>query len=562
MDYPVQSPEHVATTGAAQAYGPAPHLAVERHALRLPSHTAVTDATARWSYWQLSCAADQVAKLLAERGLETAGRVGVVKRRAAGFVAAILGCLKAGIPFCVIEAGAPDSARQLGISTVLDPAPSEPADAGPVIDLSVLLLDTTSGPHVPPESGPELPGQYTHWAAERFDLTGNDRFGVLPGSSGQLVCALCTALSVGATLSISPDATADNAGALAQWLRDNAVSVVYLSPPLLRAMTAQDPVPQLSLRYAFIDSAGELTYQDVTALRRVSASCRCVSLYRVTPAGQPLAAFAVPDTWSRETAPLRVPLGTEVDGIQLDLLNSAGRLGATGEVGEICVAGQRTGDLGRRLHDGTLEIAGRMGAGATTAGYPADPAETVVTLRDLPEVRDAIVTEYLDSDGRAALAAYIGSQDPALSTTGLRQHLLAQLPEYLVPEQLVLLDRLPLTPDGDYDLAALPVPSCDPAPAQAYVAPRTPMERRLAEIFEELLGLDRVGVHDTFFELNGFSLLATQLASRIYETFTVELTLRDVFQSPTVEGLAQLIVQAQAELAGAEGLRVLLTEIE
>lgn len=95
-----------------------------------------------------------------------------------------------------------------------------------------------------------------------------------------------------------------------------------------------------------------------------------------------------------------------------------------------------------------------------------------------------------------------------------------------------------------------------------YVAPRTPMERQLTGIFEELLDVGQVGVHDTFFELNGFSLLATQLAARIYDTFKVELTLRDVFEAPTVEGLAQLIVQSQAEMADDEDLAALLAEIE
>jgi acyl carrier protein len=95
-----------------------------------------------------------------------------------------------------------------------------------------------------------------------------------------------------------------------------------------------------------------------------------------------------------------------------------------------------------------------------------------------------------------------------------------------------------------------------------YVPARTPVERQLSEIFEELLDAGRVGVHDTFFDLNGFSLLATQLAARIYETFRVELTLRDVFQAPTIEGLATLVVQAQAELADDADLRALLAEIE
>lgn len=118
------------------------------------------------------------------------------------------------------------------------------------------------------------------------------------------------------------------------------------------------------------------------------------------------------------------------------------------------------------------------------------------------------------------------------------------------------------TPDSGHDPAAPPAPRCDAADADPYVAPRTPVERQLAQIFEELLGTGRVGIRDTFFELNGFSLLATQLASRIYETFKVELTLRDVFLAPTVEGLARLVVQTQAELADAEDLQALLAEIE
>lgn len=131
-----------------------------------------------------------------------------------------------------------------------------------------------------------------------------------------------------------------------------------------------------------------------------------------------------------------------------------------------------------------------------------------------------------------------------------------------MPRFVYMGNRSPLTQDGAYDPATEPDPGRDPAEAGVYMAPRTPMERQLTEIFEDLLDAGRVGVRDTFFELDGFSLLATQLAARIYEVFQVELTLRDVFESPTVEGLAQLIVQAQAELAGAGDLQALLAEIE
>lgn len=171
------------------------------------------------------------------------------------------------------------------------------------------------------------------------------------------------------------------------------------------------------------------------------------------------------------------------------------------------------------------------------------------------------MTEYADLDGRAVLVAFVAAEEEAVSLAELRQHLTLQLPEYLLPQRLLLLDRLPLTPDGDYDLNALPDPVRDDTQV-SYVAPRTPVERQLVEIFEELLDVGGVSVHDTFFELNGFSLLATQLVSRIRDAFQLELSLREVFESPTVESLAQLIVRTQAEQADADALEALLSELE
>jgi acyl carrier protein len=430
----------------------------------------------------------------------------------------------------------------------LDPDPPDTA-AEEVIDLRPLLRDRAAAPVEPqqPDRWPE------DWAAERFDLRADDRFAALSGSSGLTVSALRTAQAAGATLLIPDDETMSDIDALTGWLESNSVSVIYLNPALLRAMAAREPAIRLpTLRYAFVANAGEVTSRDADALKRISASCRCVSVYGVAPTGEPLAVFAIPGSWHQDAAPLRVPLGTFTDGARASLLNPAGHPTAIGELGEIGFAGQPTGDRARRLHDETLELAGH---------YP-DPAETTAALRDLPGVRDAVVTEYQGMDGRTRLIAYIASEDAALSAAGLRRFLIAQLPEYLVPEHLVLLSRLPLTQDGDYDLSALPVLGYDLEPADTYVAPRTPIETQLAGIFEEVLDVDRVGIHDTFFELNGFSLLATQLTARIRETFQCDLPLREVFQSPTVEGLAQLILRAQAELADATDLEALLAEIE
>jgi acyl carrier protein len=329
---------------------------------------------------------------------------------------------------------------------------------------------------------------------------------------------------------------ADDADALGKWLQTNAITVLFVRPPLLRLLTAQAQPGQLrALRYVFVDNRGDLLSRDVELVRAAAPECRCVGVYRAGSDDRPLATYVVPDDWRPDTAPLRVPLGT---GLQA---------AAVGEIAEIRVGDRPTGDLGRRWADGTVEYIGRVG------GSPdPDMIETLDALRRAPGVRDALVTDH------AGYVAHPGAE-PGRSVAEVRQHLVTRLAERLIPAHLIVLDHLPLTADGDYDLGALPGPD---EPADTYVAPRTPMEQQLAEMLQDVLSVDRVGTHNSFFDLGGFSLLATRLTSRIREVFDVELSLRDLFGSPTVERLAQHIVRVQAEKAGADDLAALWDEIE
>ena len=131
----------------------------------------------------------------------------------------------------------------------------------------------------------------------------------------------------------------------------------------------------------------------------------------------------------------------------------------------------------------------------------------------------------------------------ALSVSELREHLKKCLPDYMVPAAFVQLESLPLTPNGKLDRKALPAPDVGALSGQQYEAPRTPVEEALAGIWQEMLKVDRVGVHDNFFELGGHSLLAMRVAARIREFFEVQLALRVLFDAPTVEGMAQRIEQ-------------------
>lgn len=526
--------------------------AIERFA-QLPDRVAVISRDGEWGYRRLNSAADRVARALTHRFPPHAdNHFGVVWRPTATFVATILGCMKAGATFSVTDAGGPTPLPW--ISAVLDVSPGGGAlDA--TMDLRAVLRDEAgplpanqTGATGPPMSGGD-------WAVERYGFDADDRFAVLSRLPGHLLSALSSAFDVGATLVLSDHSFTDDPSALLSWLDANSISVAYVTPPILRAMTAR-PKPLPALRHVFVDNSGDFVSHDIEALRHLSATCRCVGLYRVGRDGRPTAAYVVPDGWKLETAPVRVPLGMKLDDAAR-LVHPSGRAAAIGEVAEICLGTHRTGDLGRRWSDGTIEFVTGLGGDLT-----ADPVETTGVLRGLPEVYDALVAEHPEADGSSVLLGYVAGPDRTLDVADIHQRLVTRLPDYLIPHQVVVLDRLPLTGAGDYDLVGLPQPDADSTPLDSYVAPRTPVELQLTGILRELLAADRIGVHDSFFELGGFSLLATQLSSRIRESIQVELTLRDIFESATVEVLAQRIVRAQAEQAAAEDVEALLDELE
>ncbi|GAA4264173.1 hypothetical protein GCM10022255_115360 [Dactylosporangium darangshiense] len=203
----------------------------------------------------------------------------------------------------------------------------------------------------------------------------------------------------------------------------------------------------------------------------------------------------------------------------------------------------RSGDVVRWRADGTLEFLGRNDAQVKVRGYRIEPGEVEQVLRGHPEISDAVVVA---DEGRERLIAYVV---PGV-VEGLRGWLRERLPEFMVPSMFLDLAALPLNPNGKVDRAALPAPDgVRPGLAGEYVAPRDPAEQLIAEIWTDVVGLDRVGVHDNFFELGGQSLLAMRVLARIRTVFDVGLPPADLFDRPTVAGLAELVAeQIRAEI--------------
>ncbi|WP_338264420.1 non-ribosomal peptide synthase/polyketide synthase [Corallococcus caeni] len=208
----------------------------------------------------------------------------------------------------------------------------------------------------------------------------------------------------------------------------------------------------------------------------------------------------------------------------------------------------RTGDKARWLADGQLEFLGRLDGQVKLRGFRVELGEVESALRALPDVRDVAAVVREDTPGFKRLVAYVVQPEATFSPEALRQALARRLPEYMVPSALVRMDALPLSPSGKVNRNGLPVPPEEAASEVGFQAPMSAVERVIADIWASLLVVPRVGLQDHFFELGGHSLLATQVVSRLREAFQVDLSLRVVFEAPTV---AQLAARLEEQLHGA-----------
>jgi len=265
-------------------------------------------------------------------------------------------------------------------------------------------------------------------------------------------------------------------------------------------------------------------------------------------------------------------IGQPIANTQIHILSGQGQLLPPGIPGELCIAGDglargylhrpeltaerfvelelsgriervyRTGDLARWLPDGRLEYLGRIDHQVKLRGFRIELGEIESVLAKQPGVREAVAI-LADKDGNPRLLAYV-TGEPGLRVDSLKQALKAELPDYMQPSAIVPLDRLPLTPNGKIDRNALPVPAAESG--AAYTAPATPGEEILAGLWALLLQQGRIGRQDDFFALGGHSLLAAQLASRIRDSFQVELPIRAIFEHPLLADLAVHIEETGA----------------
>jgi acyl carrier protein len=234
----------------------------------------------------------------------------------------------------------------------------------------------------------------------------------------------------------------------------------------------------------------------------------------------------------------------------------------------------KSGDLGRYLPDGNIEFLGRIDHQIKIRGFRIELGEIETVLSQHAAVREAVVLAREEVEnpkskienlklGKRLVAYVVLEREPGPTVQELRIFLKKTLPEYMIPSAFVLLNALPLTPNGKVDRRALPPPNqTRPELERSFLAPRTPSEQLLTAIWAQILKLDKIGVHDNFFDLGGHSLLATQIVSRIRETLQIELPLRKLFEKPTIAELAELITEERCRKIDSADMSGILTELE
>jgi acyl carrier protein len=209
----------------------------------------------------------------------------------------------------------------------------------------------------------------------------------------------------------------------------------------------------------------------------------------------------------------------------------------------------KTGDLVRYLANGNMDYLGRTDHQVKLRGFRIELGEIETLLSQHPGVREAVVLIRENISGNKYLVAYmIPNQEQALISSELRNFLKEQLPQYMVPSAFVTLDTLPLTPNGKVDRKALPNPeSVRSELATAYVGPRTEMEQTIATVWQEVLGVEKLGMHDNFFDLGGHSLLMVQVHKKLQEIFKRDFLMTEMFKYPSISSLVEYLSSKPGE---------------
>ncbi|MCY1020604.1 non-ribosomal peptide synthase/polyketide synthase [Pyxidicoccus sp. MSG2] len=595
------------------------HLFEQQVALR-PEAIALEFGEQRLTYRELDARANQLAHLLRAHGVGPDDLVALCLERSVELIVSLLAILKAGGAYLPLDASYPAErlafmledapprllltsralSTQLPVSAqlpgllveelALAGQPTTAPDSG-VGSRNLAYVDFTSGSTGRPK-GVAIEhrsvmrlfhgSHYAHLGPEETFLL------IAPISFDASTLEVWGPLLFGGRLVVFPPQSPSDLELLTQVLTRHRVTTLHLTAGLFSQM--------VDLKLEGLKGVRQLlTGGDVVSaphVRRVMEELRIPITACYGPTESTL--FTSCHRMTRpEQVGSAVPIGSPIANTRVYLLDAACQPVPVGVPGELYIGGEglargylsrpdltaerfvpdsfssepgarlyRTGDLARWRQDGVLEFLGRLDNQVKVRGFRIELAEVEATLLRHASVREAVAVVREDAPGDKRLVVYaVPAPGQRLDIAALRAFLQGHLPEYMVPSALVELEALPLTANAKVDRKALPAPEGSRSQAATYVAPRDEMEQEVARLWSEVLGVERVGVHDDFLSLGGHSLLATRLVSRVRQAFQVELPLKDFFAAPTVEKLSLRLLEAMAQVPGDE-LATMMAELE
>ncbi|MGH4018676.1 MAG: non-ribosomal peptide synthase/polyketide synthase, partial [Pseudonocardiaceae bacterium] len=558
---------------------------------RTPDATAVVFEGAELSYAELNRWANRLAHKLIALGVGPERCVAVLLPRSVELVVALWAVLKAGAAYLPVD---PDYPTERVAFVLADAAPvvvldsleavgevdgypdSHPTDAGRtgalVADHPAYVIYTSGSTGRPKGVVVAHRGIVNRllWMQAAYGLGAGDRVvQKTPSSFDVSVWEFFWPSLVGAALVVARPEGHKDPAYLAGLIRSAGVTTVHFVPSMLRAFV-QEPAAAGCTGLRRVICSGEALPADLVREFHAVLDVGLHNLYGPTEASVDVTFFeCVP---GRDA--VSVPIGRPVWNTGLYVLDRNLRPVPPGVSGELFIAGvqlargylnrpgltaqrfvanpfgfrgarmYRTGDLARWTAEGVLEYLGRTDHQVKIRGFRIELGEIEAVLVEHADVAEVAVLAREDQLGLRRLVAYVvPAQGRAPEAAGLRGFLAASLPEYMVPAAFVTLDALPLSPNGKLDRKALPAPEPGAVGGAGYVAPRTETERTLADIWAEVLGLERVGAEDNFFELGGDSILSIQVVSRARQA-GVGLMPRDLFRHPTLASLASSVAEA------------------
>jgi tyrocidine synthetase-3 len=582
----------------------------EEQVEKTPNNIAVVFEDEELSYRELNEKSNSLARVLRNKGVKADSIVGIMVERSLEMIIGIMGILKAGGAYLPIDPSYPkerieyiledsksnlllstkDTSKDINFSGEIIDLLDEELFKGDIDNLSVVnnhndlayviytsgSTGTPKGVLIEHKNVNNLISALKKQFREEF--TSKDRVLSLTNYIFDVsVGEFFTSLTAGSSLIINRKHKNFDSEEIAKLIIKNKVTFTYIPPSLLlevykKLLKHRDNISLTKLLVGVeAISGGTLkNFYDINQYIEIvngygpTEAAICATFYSVS---------------GKESIDKAVPIGRPISNTTIYILDKSLNIVPVGVSGELCIGGDglargylnrpeltaekfidnpfepgtkmyRTGDLARWLPDGNIEFIGRMDNQVKIRGFRIELGEIESRLVQHEDVKEAVVLAKENVDGEKYLCAYVVCEKE-FDSLSLRNYLKETLPEYMVPTYFMNLEKMPLTSNGKIDRKALPQPSMNELSLNKYEAPRNEVEETLVKIWCEVLGVEKIGINDNFFDLGGHSLKATVLVSKIHKELNVEVPLKELFKTPTIKELSEFINTAEENLYGS-----------